>query len=111
VYVQSYPPGGGKWQISTDGGAAPSWRRPDEIFYKNGKKLMSVEVKTTPSFSAGTPRVLFEKSFSEYDVSPDGTRIALVETSEDTSSGDQIQVIINWFDELRERLGISGASQ
>ena len=48
VYVQSFPASGGKWQISTDGGAQPVWRHDGrELFYINpDRKLMSVEIKT-----------------------------------------------------------------
>ena len=36
VYVQSYPTGSGKWQISVDGGAQPMWAPGGrELFYKN----------------------------------------------------------------------------
>jgi Tol biopolymer transport system component len=27
IYVQSFPSSGGKWQVSTNGGAQPQWRR------------------------------------------------------------------------------------
>jgi eukaryotic-like serine/threonine-protein kinase len=34
IYVQSFPPSGGKWQISTSGGSAPRWRGDGkEIYY------------------------------------------------------------------------------
>ncbi len=34
VYVQSFPASGGKWQVSTNGGAQPQWRRDGkELFY------------------------------------------------------------------------------
>ncbi len=43
--VQSLPaPGGGKWQISKDGGVHPRWRRDGrELFYiANDERLMAV---------------------------------------------------------------------
>ena len=34
IYAQTFPTGGGKWQISTDGGSQPKWRRDGkEVFY------------------------------------------------------------------------------
>jgi Tol biopolymer transport system component/predicted Ser/Thr protein kinase len=36
IYVQTFPPGGGKWQISTNGGALPRWRH-------DGKELFFME--------------------------------------------------------------------
>ena len=47
VYVQPFPGPGGKWQVSTDGGIAPRWRRDSkELFYiaPNGK-LMAVPIR------------------------------------------------------------------
>src|ERR1700739_3608398 len=61
IYVQPYPGPGGKWQISTVGGREPLWNRNSrELFYRNGNKVMAVEITTKPSFSPGTPKMLFE---------------------------------------------------
>ncbi len=63
VYVQAFPDPGRKWLISTGGGYTPVWG-PDgealELFYRNGNKMMLVPIKAKPTFSAGTPRTLFE---------------------------------------------------
>ena len=40
----------GKWPISSGGGVEPRWSKDgNELFYFSGRKLMSVEVKTTAS--------------------------------------------------------------
>src|SRR4029453_15396759 len=46
VYVQSFPPSGGKWQISTNGGSQPQWRHDGkELFFLGlDRKLTAVEV-------------------------------------------------------------------
>jgi dipeptidyl aminopeptidase/acylaminoacyl peptidase len=79
IYVQPYPGPGGKWQISTDGGTEPVWAGNGEIFYRQGNKMMAVETKTKPAFSAGNPKMLFEGQYvpslvtmPNYDVSRDG---------------------------------------
>src|SRR5256885_14544622 len=47
VYVQPFPGPGGKWQISTEGGAEPLWNHNSrELFYRIGKKMMSVQIAT-----------------------------------------------------------------
>jgi Tol biopolymer transport system component len=39
VYVRSFPPGNGKWQISPDGGAQPMWSSDGkELFYKTATR-------------------------------------------------------------------------
>ncbi|MBI3472582.1 MAG: PD40 domain-containing protein [Candidatus Solibacter usitatus] len=57
VYVQPFPPSGGKWQISTAGGHEPRWRRDGkELFYTLGQKIRAVPVKTEgATFEAGIP--------------------------------------------------------
>ena len=59
--MQAFPRLDRKWLISTDGGTEPRWSRNGrELFYRNGDKLMAVDVNTQPAFSAGSPRVLFQ---------------------------------------------------
>jgi eukaryotic-like serine/threonine-protein kinase len=64
IYVQPYPGPGGKWQISTDGGTEPLWSRSGrELFYRSGARMMAVDVTTQPTFSAGKPRILFDRQY------------------------------------------------
>ena len=63
-------------------------------------------------FSAGKPRMLFEgpylptaASFPYYDVSPDGQRFLMLKPVEtETSAPTQINVVLNWFEELKRRV-------
>jgi serine/threonine-protein kinase len=113
IYVQSYPGPGGKWQISTEGGTEPAWNpNGRELFYRSGEKMMSVDIATQPSFSAGKPRVLFEGRYSpapgttpNYDVSPDGQRFLMIRPTEQAeAAATQINVVLNWFEELKRRV-------
>jgi len=115
VYVQPYPGPGGKWQISTDGGTEPLWNRNGrELFYRNGDKMMAVEVTTEPSFSAGNPRILFQGQYVQntppssgpfYDVSPDGQRFLMLKPAEHAGAApNQINVVLNWSEELKRRV-------
>jgi len=113
VYVQPYPGPGGKWQVSTDHGTEPVWNpNGRELFYRRGRRLMAVPVTTQPTFSVGKPAVLFEGDYvvSEfpatgiaYDVSPDGQRFLMVKEVEQPASATQINVVVNWFEELKRR--------
>jgi serine/threonine-protein kinase len=110
IFVQPYPGPGGKWQISTDTGTEPVWNRNGrEIFYRSGNRMMSVQITTTPAFTPSKPTVLFEKEYAAsqfpatgiaYDVSPDGQRFLMVKEMNQTSPSTQINVVLNWFDEL-----------
>jgi len=114
IYVQPYPGPGGKWQVSTDGGTEPVWNHNGkEMFYRIGNKMMAVDVKLTPSFSAGIPKMLFEGpylptpgTFPNYDVSPDGERFLMLKSGEQESAPTEIHVVMNWFRELQERVPV-----
>ena len=69
---------------------------------------MAVPITTTPTFSVGTPRVLFEGPFRidgplrGYDVTPDGQRFLMVrEAPQQPGRVSQIVLVQNWLGELR----------
>jgi hypothetical protein len=94
--------------VSSDGGVEPRWARNGrELFYRNGDAFMAVEVKTQPAFSAGSPRLLFQKpginngtNAPGFDVSLDGQRLLMMEPVASPPSVTQIEVVMNWFTEL-----------
>ncbi len=113
TYVQPYPGPGGKWQISTEGGTEPVWNpNGRELFYRSGDKMMAVEITTQPSFIPGKPKVLFEgqylptpATFPNYDVAPDGQRFLMLKPNEpEAAAPTQINVVLNWFEELKRRV-------
>jgi Tol biopolymer transport system component len=121
IYVQSFPPGAGKWQISTNGGFYPRWRRDGkELFYMetlSRGKLLSVEVNANgATLESSVPRPLFDSgyinlSFSHtgnwntYAVSADGQRF-LVPRPESSLTGElnstPITVVLNWTAGLKK---------
>jgi hypothetical protein len=108
IYVQPFPTTGAKWQISTDGGEEATWvqtRSGQEIFYRNGGRMMAVDITTEPAFTSGKPMLLFESEYpgfgprALYDVTPDGQRFLMIKESEQQVT--QINVVLNWFEELK----------
>jgi serine/threonine-protein kinase len=107
IYVAPYPGPGGKFLISTEGGVTPTWSRDGrELFYRNGDKMMTVDVQTSPAFRAGTPKMLFQGNYgSSYDVAPDGKRFLMIKPPVAVlTPTDQVTVVLNWFEELRRRV-------
>jgi serine/threonine protein kinase len=102
VYVQSFPEGAGRWQLSSAGGSEPRWRDDgSEILYVSADQtLMAVEVETGTTVSIGASKPLFRlRSIrtirNQYDVSGDGERILLVQPSE-TQALQPFTVVLNW---------------
>jgi Tol biopolymer transport system component len=105
VYVQPYPPTGGKWQISTDGGSEPQWRADaSELFYvSRDRKLMSVAVTAGETFEWGVLRpigdigtpIVTAPFGSSYAVAPDGQRF-LVNAVLREATATPIAVVLNW---------------
>jgi serine/threonine-protein kinase len=120
VYVRPFPGPGGKWQISTEGGAELAWNpKGKELFFRTGarkEKMMVVEYQTQPTFSAGKPRLLFEGNYvanapanaaAFYSVAPDGQRFLMTKTPEQPQAAlTQINVVLNWFEELKQKVPV-----
>ena len=111
VYVQSFPAGGAKWRVSSNGGDWVRWRgHGREIFYiAPDRKVMSVSVQaTSSSLEFGTPRALFAIPITlatsgslapySYDVTPDGQRFLAVAPVGEAASAT-MTVILNWHAE------------
>ena len=103
VYVTRFPEAAGKWQVSTNGGSFPVWRRDSrELFYlASDGKLMAVPVAPGSDFKAGAPVPLFQPraaigtlgAGTFYDVAPDGRFLIniLVERTSPPAT-----VVLNW---------------
>jgi serine/threonine-protein kinase len=119
VYVHAYPGMDHREPVTGEGRRAPVWRKDGrELFYletstQNGPlnvRVMAVPVTTTPTFSVGTARVLFEGPFRVdgpfrgYDVTPDGQRFLMVRAAEQPPARiTQMVLVQNWFQELKAK--------
>jgi Tol biopolymer transport system component len=110
VYLQPYPAMDSRQQVSTDGGTEPVWSHGGkELFFRQGRKMLAVEIRTAPTLAAGRPRILFEGNYlhsptlANYDVSPDGERFLMIRGREGV--GSEAVVVLNWLGELRRTSG------
>jgi len=115
VYVRAIPDKGGKWQISNSGGGVPVWSRNGrELFFHTEDNRIMVASYTVKgdSFVADKPRVWSETRIANvgtqrnYDLAPDGKRIAALmpaETPEGQKAQSHVIFLENFFDELRRR--------
>ena len=106
VYLRPFPGPDPKEPVSTQGGTQPAWNRNGrELFYRNGNKMMVVDVSTNPRLVLSQPRQLFEQPYGfftitvpNYDVSLDGQRFLMVK---DESGSQRLNLVLNWFEELK----------
>lgn len=118
VYVVAFPGRGGKWRVSTAGGMFPVWsRKGRELFFQDleSHRMMVAQYKTNgDSFASETPRFWSDTRLLElglhqsYDVAPDGKRLAVVLYADGTAElkrVTKVAFLLNFFDELRRRLG------
>jgi Tol biopolymer transport system component len=117
VYVQPFPATGAKYQISKEPGAHhPLWSADGkEILYvPTAGSLASVSVTTQPAFSFSNP-VPVPRGFSSsatgaprnFDLTRDGKLVGVLDSGVTLSGGlitPQIQVVLNWFEELKARV-------
>jgi Tol biopolymer transport system component len=121
IYITPYPGPGGKFPVSTDGANMPVWAGNGELFYRSRdlRRLMAVKISTKPTLEIGKPELLFEGPYNiggaggshpNYDVTSEGQRFLMVRPdAQSESSGQprsQINVVENWFDELRQRVPV-----
>ena len=121
LYVQPYPVEGdaGPIPISTDAGLAPVWiRNGGELVYADtgaSDSFQVIEVETEPTFDRGNPVELFPRAEPgqvfgrrNYDVNADGQKFVVVMPTGGAAATQslQVNVILNWFEELKERVPV-----
>ena len=110
TYVRPFPEAGGKWQISTEGGAFPRWSSDGrKIFFRRQGLLLEVDIDTRGgAFKASRPRQVLDglpslTSDPDYDVLGSDTFL-VIEPAGKENAPKGVTVIVNWLDELRRRV-------
>jgi eukaryotic-like serine/threonine-protein kinase len=109
LYVRKFTPDlsaagfstSGKWQVSYGGAVRPRWSADGkELFYVTPDgKVMSVAVTLSPTFQAGTPKLLFQAPAQpgrpNGDITGDGRRF-LFPVPADPAAQPPFTVVVNW---------------
>jgi eukaryotic-like serine/threonine-protein kinase len=102
VYIQSFPPSGGKWQVSNGGGSYPRWRGDGkELFYRETPlgSVMAAGIHTSPGrVDIDPPHRIFEWGGPPtYDVASDGQRFLMLEPpGADRAITEPLLIVTNW---------------
>ena len=101
IYISPFPSGGAQYQVSTNGGERPVWRRDGrEIYYRANLRMKAVRVMVkADTVELDKPEALFEVAVRNlagrwYDVSPD--RRFLMNTSPATAQAPNFELVVNW---------------
>jgi Tol biopolymer transport system component len=107
-YIASFPGGGQRRQIASDGAAAVRWNpNGKEVFYASHNKLMAADVRTSGDIlEIGAPRMLFQMHVDCHDISgacldvaPDGNRFLVADFE---GSPPPVALIQNWTEGLKK---------
>jgi len=109
IYLRPYPALDRRWQVSAGGGVQARWSRSGrEIFYRQGRRMMSVSLELGSEPVFGKPIRLFEEEYEygqglsipNYDVAPDGRFIMM----RPEPNASRLRVVLNWTEELKRSL-------
>jgi serine/threonine-protein kinase len=118
VFVRPFPGPGGKWRVSMAGGKFPAWSAATHelLFLGSDDRIASATYSIQGDvFSAGTPHVwsptpvLRTGVLQNFDVSPDGKRVAILQRPVAEVSAGSLHAIflLNFFDDLRRRVPLA----
>src|SRR5262249_24491725 len=109
-----FPITGDRWLVAR--GNSPIWSSDGKevLFNTNpGRGLEAVSVTTQPSFAVGNPRLIEAsgklnlrgpRSVREVTMAPDGRFVGVAagqQATDGAGAASQIQVVLNWFEELK----------
>jgi serine/threonine protein kinase len=108
IYSTAFPAGGAKWQVSSNGGTTPKWRRDGkELFFLDPlDNIVAVDVNASGNaVKLGAPHTLFQsvgiqRDFGPYDVTADGKKF-LINSGNLKEGTEPITLVQNWPAEVK----------
>jgi serine/threonine-protein kinase len=115
VYIRPFQGDGPQIPVSDNGGTEPVWSSNHELFYRDGDRVIAVEILTAPALKVGKRTPLFKDIYERaadrpspnYDVTSNGTRFLMVKANPEAPEPPTgyITIVTNWIEELKFRLG------
>ena len=121
VYVRSFPDPRQPETVSQGGGELPFWSPDGSTLYYwgpgrpgSGFDLMAARIERGPPFVVTSRETVLTSNFlnGSVDLNPDGNRLigtvragAPSTASDEAAVPERFLVVVNWFEELKERMG------
>jgi serine/threonine protein kinase len=111
LFIRPFPVNNVKIQVSVDDGKYACWSADSkEIYYLEGDKIIDAKIELQPRLKVVSRRSIYisptissEGEQTNFTVAPDG-RILILKSAIDQSKPIKVNVIVNWFSELKEKL-------
>jgi serine/threonine-protein kinase len=117
VYVQPFPGGGTRHQVSNNGGREPLWARNGRTLYylvptppAINTTVMAVAVTSGMRFTSGKPKPLFQTPYGGttpvrgYDIATDGRFLMPLVEPVTMTAATHLEIIQNWSTDLLQRV-------
>jgi serine/threonine-protein kinase len=115
VYVKPFPMASDvRWQVSSSGGSSPVWSpKAQELYYRDiSNAVVAVPFEASGAiWRGGTPAKVIDAKYAapsdmfNYDLSPDGQRFLMFKDRDESGTGGNLIVVLNWGEEVRRRVG------
>jgi eukaryotic-like serine/threonine-protein kinase len=115
TYVRPFPNASdAKYAVSRNGGSEPVWSPSGrELFYRDGRgDLIAAEIASGAEFRVTASRRLFstltyagDNRHRSYSVTPDERSFIFVKSPSILSGNTHVVMTLNWFEELRRKVG------
>jgi serine/threonine protein kinase len=111
LFIRPFPVNDSKIQVSLSNVFFPQWSSDgSELYYREGNKIMAAKIQVTPELKVISRRIVCESpqistgiDQRDFTVASDG-RILMLKSPEDQSKPIKLNVIVNWFTELKNKL-------
>ena len=109
IYLQTFPEPTNELKISNDGGADPRWSRDGRTLFFRTDQMVAVRFEDGSEAGVAEPLFpdIYERTLrrrSSYDVGIDG-RFLMIKTPPELVPRE-VRLILNWFEELKERVPV-----
>jgi Tol biopolymer transport system component/DNA-binding winged helix-turn-helix (wHTH) protein len=95
VYLQQFPEGTGRRQISTSGGTQAFWSSDGRtIYYQNGETVYAVPVTLDPELRVGKPEKVIEESIMIAQRAAPPARLTYIREAKDAGKSRELRVIL-----------------